>query len=65
MPRPVGPERLEERVVLDATPTILGTVFQDLNEDGVPSAGEALAGVAVQLFQDDGRTVCSRSIGIC
>ena len=25
---------------LDATPTILGTVFQDLNDDGVPSAGE-------------------------
>ncbi len=47
---------MEERVVLDGmlTPTILGTVYNDLDNDGIPGAGEALPGVIVQLFQDDG-----------
>jgi len=33
------------------TPTITGTAFQDLDGDNIPSAGEELQGVQIQLFQ--------------
>ena len=35
-------------------PAIIGTVFRDANGNGVFSNSEGLAGVAVQLFRDDG-----------
>ncbi len=53
-PPGAGLEGLEPRVVLAATPTILGTVFEDLNRDGVPNADEGLGGVTVELYRDNG-----------
>ena len=50
-------ETLEDRVVLAVgagVPAIMGTVFDDLNTDGRPSDGEGIAGISVQLYQDDG-----------
>ncbi len=44
-------ESLEPRIVLSTTapPGIVGTVFSDLNGDGLPNADETLSGVTVQL----------------
>ena len=51
-------ESLEYRRVLAAAgtlfPAITGTVFQDTNDDGSPSANEGVADAVVRLFADDG-----------
>ncbi len=50
-------ESLEGRRLLttaDATPSVQGIVYLDFNGDGSPTSGEEVAGVTVQLFQDDG-----------
>jgi uncharacterized repeat protein (TIGR01451 family) len=49
-------ETLETRSLLSVTllPTISGTVFQDLNGNGVDSGEPGLAGVNVTLFEDNG-----------
>ncbi|MEZ6118806.1 MAG: SdrD B-like domain-containing protein [Pirellulaceae bacterium] len=51
-------EQLEDRRVLASagtlTPSITGTAFQDVNADGVPSAGETMPAITVRLFMDDG-----------
>lgn len=35
-------------------PSVTGTVFNDLNQDGSISTGETLTGVSVQLYEDNG-----------
>ncbi|MCA9213673.1 MAG: DUF11 domain-containing protein [Planctomycetales bacterium] len=51
-------ETLEHRRVLAAAgtqfPAITGTIFQDFNQDDVPSAGEEVENAVVRLFADDG-----------
>ena len=52
-----GFEVLEQRVVLAAAGEPLaigGTVYDDINADGQPSAGEGIPNVTVELFSDDG-----------
>lgn len=34
--------------------TISGTIFDDRNSDGTPSVGEAISGILLQVFEDDG-----------
>ena len=54
-------ETLEARRVLATigtlTPAITGTVFLDGDGNGVPSMGEGIANVALELYQDDGNGV--------
>ena len=49
-------ETLEVRSLLSVTllPTISGTVFHDLNGNGVDNGEPGLAGITVTLFQDNG-----------
>ena len=49
-------ESLEARRVLASTnlPVISGTVFQDVDGNGMIDAGEAIAGATIRVFQDDG-----------
>ena len=49
-------ETLESRSLLSVTllPTISGTVYHDLNANGVDSGEPGVAGVTVTLFQDNG-----------
>jgi uncharacterized repeat protein (TIGR01451 family) len=59
-------ESLESRQLLadgSVTPTITGTVFQDANSDGQPSAGEGLADVTVRFYIDDGDGVFEPNSG--
>jgi uncharacterized repeat protein (TIGR01451 family) len=59
-------ETLESRSLLSVTllPTISGSVFQDLNGNGVDNGEPALAGVTVTLFQDNGSGQFSASDSI-
>ena len=66
--RPLRVESLEHRRVLTClgtlTPTITGTAFQDLDGNNMPSAGEELQGVQIQLFQaTDNSLVGSQQTG--
>ena len=56
--RRLAVESLEQRRVLACpgalTPAISGSVFVDFNGDNQPSPSEGIAGVAVELYLDDG-----------
>ena len=43
-------------------PSVSGTVFQDQNLDGLFNPGEAIVGVSVDLFQDDGDGLFSPTV---